>query len=123
MLRTMKRIPNTPHTLIRTLHRLRDPLQPLPARIPQQQHFFQNLIRLQISHADGFLAAVDVLASDYGVAAWSGGDGDFDLGVLAGEGLEVGFEEVAVMCQHGVGVDGGAIRAYFIPLLLPAQSQ
>lgn len=96
----MKRTPHAPNTLIQTLHRLRDLLQLLPIRTPQQQRLIQNLMAVHISNADGFFATVDVLAFDDGVFVRSGRDGDFDAGVFFREGGEFGFEEVAVVtCQ------------------------
>jgi hypothetical protein len=120
----MERTPNTSHTLIQTLNRLRDPLQRLSARVAKQQGFLQNLVGLHVAHANGFLFAADVFAFEDGVAAGSGRDCDFDLGVVAGESLELGFEEGAGKsfvrgCRRG---EAGE-EAYFIPLLLPAQSQ
>jgi hypothetical protein len=76
----MERTPNTSHTLVQTLNRLRDPLERLSARVAKQQGFLQNLVGLHVAH---------------GVAAGSGGDCDFDLRVVAGESLELGFEEGA----------------------------
>lgn len=91
----MERIPNTSHTLIQTLDRLADPLQLLAARAAQQQGFLQNLSRLHVAHADCLLLPADVFAFEHGVFAGSGRDGDFDLGVGAGELLEVRLEEGA----------------------------
>jgi hypothetical protein len=91
----MERTPDTSHTLIQTLNRLRDSLERLSARIAKQQGFLQNLVGLHVAHADGFLFAADVFAFHDGVAAGSGGDCDFDLRVVAGESLELGLEERA----------------------------
>lgn len=92
----MERIPNTSHTLIQTLNRLRNPLELLAARVTQQRGFLQDLVGLHVAHADGFFFAADVFSFEHGVAAGSGRDCDFDLGVVAGEGLEVGGQEGAV---------------------------
>ena len=85
----MEWIPDSSDTLVHALHRSRDLLQLLSTRVSEQQGLFQDLIRLQISYANGLFAAINVLASYYRVATWSRRDGDFDLGVLAGEDLEV----------------------------------
>lgn len=74
----MIRRPNTSHTLIDRLHRLRLPPQLLARRIPQQNRLLQDRVRLQIAHADGLLAAVDVGPLDDGVLVRSWGDGDLD---------------------------------------------
>lgn len=91
----MERIPNTPNTLIQTLHRPGDLCEFLAARAAQQQGFVEDFRRLEVAHADGFFFAVDVFAFQDGVLARARGDGDFDLGVGGCEGLEVGFEEGA----------------------------
>jgi hypothetical protein len=91
----VERTPNTSHTLIQTLNRLRNPLQRLSARVAKQEGFLQNLVGLHVAHADGLLFATDVFAFHDRVAAGSGGDCDFDLRVVAGESLELGFEEGA----------------------------
>lgn len=86
----MKWIPNPPHPLIQAPHHP-PPLHPphlLPIRIAQQFRFLENLLLLQISYAYHLFAPVDVLAADYGVAVWTGGDVDLDLGVSATEGGE-----------------------------------
>jgi hypothetical protein len=91
----VERTPNTSHTLIQTLNRLRNPLQRLSAGVAKQQRFLQNLVGLHVAHANGFLFAADVFAFHDGVAAGSGGDCDFDLRVVAGESCELGLEERA----------------------------
>jgi hypothetical protein len=91
----MERTPNTSHTLVQTLNRLRDPLERLSARVAKQQGFLQDLVGLHVAHTDRFLFAADVFAFEDGVAAGSGGDCDFDLRVVAGKSLELGFEEGA----------------------------
>ena len=91
----MKRIPNTPNTLIERPHGLRDLFQPLPTSIPQQQSLFQYLPWFEVAHADGLFAAVDVGAFYDGVFARARRDGDFDLGVCFCEAREGGFEEGA----------------------------
>ena len=93
---SVERIPNTSHTLVQTLDRLGDPLELLAARAAQQSRFLQNLVRLHVAHADGFLLAANVFSFEDGVSAWSGRDSDFDLRVGAGEFFEVGLEELAV---------------------------
>lgn len=92
---SVERIPDTSHTLVQTLDRLGDPLELLAARAAQQGRFFQNLVRLHVAHADGFLLAADIFSFEDGVSAWSGRDCHFDLRVGAGEFFEVGFEELA----------------------------
>ena len=74
----MIRTPDASHTLIDTLHRLRDPLILLPARISQQLRLLQNLVLLQIPHADRLLAPIDVVSDYDGVFAWSRRDYHLD---------------------------------------------
>jgi hypothetical protein len=120
----VERIPDTSHTLVQTLHGLGDSLQRLAARAAQEEHFIEDLVGLHIAHANGLFFAADVAAAEDGVSAGSRGDCDFDLRVGFCEALEVGLEEVAggvcVSESREVGTTGSA---YFIPLLLPAQSQ
>lgn len=92
----MKRTPNTPHTVIQALDRLRHPLQLLPTRLLQQLRLIQNLQFVQIPHTDGFRASVHVVPDDDGVSAGARGDGDFDAWVGFGEEGEFVFDEVAV---------------------------
>jgi hypothetical protein len=124
VLLAVERIPDTSHTLVQTLHGLGDSLERLAARAAQEQHFVKNLVRLHVAHADGFFFAADVTASEDRVFAGSRGDCDFDLRVGFCEALEVGLEEVAVgACVSGSREFGRRGPTYFIPLLLPAQSQ
>lgn len=120
----VERIPDTSHTLVHTLHRLGDSLQRLAVCAAQKKHFVEDLIGLHVAHADGLFFAANVAAAQDGVSAGSRGDCDFDLRVGFGEALEVGLEEVAggacVSWSHQVEIYRSA---YFIPLLLPAQSQ
>ena len=95
VLLTVERTPDTSHTLVQTLDLLGLPLELLAAGVAQQRCLFQNLVGLHVAHADGLFLSADVFALHDGVAAGSGGDGDFDLGVGAGELFEVGLEEVA----------------------------
>lgn len=120
----MERIPDTSHTLVQTLHGLGNSLQCLAARVAQKEHLVEDLVRLHVAHADGLLFAADVTAAEDRVSAGSRGDCDFDLRVGFREALEVGLEEVAgskcISESHRAHVRA---FAYFIPLLLPAQSQ
>lgn len=93
---TMEGIPYTPHALIHARDRLPRPLQLLTTRALQQLRLLQDFAWLQIPHTDSALLAVDVGAADDGVAARTRRDGDFDAGVLAGEGGEGGGEKGAV---------------------------
>merc|ERR1712058_17032 len=86
-------IPYTPHALIHTGHRLPRPLQLLTTRTLQQLRLFQDFAWLHAPHTDGPLLAIDVRAANDGVAARTRRDGDFDAGVLAGEGRQGGGEE------------------------------
>lgn len=105
---SMEGIPYTPHTLIHARDRLPRPLQLLTTRALQQLGLLQDLAWLHVSHTDSALLAVDVGAADDGVAARTRRDGDFDAGVLAGEGGEGGGEEGAVVssCQSEEWRDG-----------------
>jgi hypothetical protein len=68
--------------------------------------------------------------SEHGVLVRSGRDGDLHARVLAREGRQFRFEEFAVegiiryRCGSG-GIDAGRgkQKTYFMPRLLPAQSQ
>lgn len=108
--RPVERIPNASDTLIHALHRLRDPLQLLTAGIPQKHCFLQDLILFQVSHADGLLATVDVVALDDWVLVRSRGDGDFDLRVLFGE-LREGILEEQAASDIRLRPDGWAQRS------------
>jgi hypothetical protein len=81
----MIRTPHAPHTLIYTLHGLRNLLQLLPIRIPQQLSLLQHLLLCQISYTYRLFASVDVGPFYDGVSAWSRRNCDFDLGVCGGE--------------------------------------
>lgn len=89
----MERIPNTPHTLVQTRHRLAQLPVLLACTIPQYLRLFPHAFVLQVPHAYRALGAVDVFGDDDGVPPWPWADGDFDLWVVAGEGRERGFEE------------------------------
>ena len=123
----MIRTPNPPDTLIRTPHRLNNPLQLLSTRISQQLRLLQDLLSRKIPHANSFFSTVDVVALYYRVFARPGGDGDFDLRIRAGEGWEVVFEKEAVEEEGSVIGLKEAVEwrecMYFMPLELPAQSQ
>jgi hypothetical protein len=120
----VERIPDTSHTLVQTLHGLGDPLQRLAARAAQKEHLVEDLVRLHVAHTDSLFFTADITAAEDGVSAGSRGDCDFDLRVGFCEALEVGLEEVAggACVSESREVDGLG-SAYFIPLLLPAQSQ
>lgn len=92
----MIRAPNAPNALIPTPNRLRDLLQLLPVRIPQQLRLQQDLLLLQIPYAHRLLAAVDVRPFDDRVFVRARRDGYFDLWVGCGEAGEGVFEEGAV---------------------------
>lgn len=93
----MIRRPNPTNTLINTRHRLLRLLQLLATRLPKQIRLLQNLLRLEIAHANRLLPSVDVEARHDGVFSWSRRDSDFDLRVLFCEGREVVAEEGAVI--------------------------
>lgn len=95
VLLSVERTPDTSHTLVQTLDLLGLPLQLLAAGVAQQRCLLQNLVGFHVAHADGLFLSADVFALHDGVAAGSGRDCDFDLGVGAGELFEVGLEEVA----------------------------
>jgi hypothetical protein len=80
--------------------------------------------------ADGSLAAVDVVRSEHGVFVRSWGDGDLHARVFSREGREFRFEEFAVKgliryvwALVGIDAGRGERSTYFMPRLLPAQSQ
>ena len=81
----MERTPYPPDTLIRTLNRLRNPLQLLPTRVSQKLRLLQDLLLLQLAHAYGLFPPVDVVPTDDRVFAGSGRDVNFDLRVCSRE--------------------------------------
>lgn len=87
------RTPNTSHTLVDTLHGLRDPLQLLSARIPQKLRFLHYLTRLHIPYTDDFMASVDVVARYHRMFVWSWRDCYLDLGVGGGKSGEFVLKE------------------------------
>ena len=90
---TMIRTPHAPHTLIKTLHRLRNSSQLLPIRIPQQLRLLQHLLLRQVPYTYRLFASVDISAFYDGVSARPGRYGDFDLGICGGEFVEGVAEE------------------------------
>ena len=58
---TVVRTPNSPHTLINTLHGLCRPLQLLPACISQELHLLQDLFPGQVPYTNRFLPSIDVM--------------------------------------------------------------
>ncbi len=86
--------PYAPDRLVDTLHRLRDTPILLPTCIPQQLCLLQDLFLLKVPHTHGLLAAVDIVANDYGMSV-SRTDSYFDLRVCRGELLEGVFKEGA----------------------------
>ena len=81
----MVRTPDTSHTLVDTLHRFRNPLQLLPARIPQKLCLLRYLAGLHISYANDLMASIDVVARYHRVLVGSWRDGYLDLGVGGSE--------------------------------------
>lgn len=110
-LRPMERIPNAPHALIQTRHRLAQLPILLARTIPQYLCLLPHALILQILDAYRACGAVDVLGDYDGVFPWPWADGDLDLWVAAGKGGERGFEKrvhalrgapvVAVVEAHG----------------------
>lgn len=97
----MERRPDTSDTLVKTGNRLLGALELLPTSLLEQHGLVEDLLRLQIAHADGLLTAVDVLALDDGVLVRSWRDPDFDLRVCFGERGECVFEEGAAgLLEH-----------------------
>jgi hypothetical protein len=93
-LRPMEWIPNSPHTLIDTRHRLAVPLLILLTRaIPQQFRLLPHALVLQVLDAYRPLSAVDVMCDDDGVPPWPWADCDFDLWAVARECGQRGFYE------------------------------
>jgi hypothetical protein len=89
----VERIPDTSDTLVDTLDGLCDLFQLVAAGVAQELGLLHDLLFLQAADADGLFTAVDVCALDDGVFARTRRDGDFDLGVCAGKGWEIVFEE------------------------------
>lgn len=90
--------PYTSNTVIDTLDRLRLLAKLLPRCISQQDRLFQDLIFLQVPHADALFSSIDIGPLDDWVFPWSGGDCDFDLGVGGCEAWECVLEEDASQC-------------------------
>jgi hypothetical protein len=89
----MKRIPNTPHTLIHTGNRLAQLPILLAATIPQQFCLLPHALVLQVLDAYGPHRAVGISCDDDRVVHWSWGNREFNLRVIACEGGERGFYE------------------------------
>jgi hypothetical protein len=89
----VERIPDTSDTLVDTLDWLCDLFQLVAAGVAQEFSLLHDLLFLQAANADGLFTAVDICAFNDGVFARARRDGDFDLGVCAGKGWEVVFEE------------------------------
>jgi hypothetical protein len=89
----MERTPDTPHTLIRALNLLPDPLVHLTTRVSQQLRLQQNLLHLHIPHTYSLFLSIDVMTSNHRMRMWSRRDVDFDTGIRAGEAWEDVFEE------------------------------
>lgn len=94
----MERRPDASYTGLRARDRLVCLLQLLSTGVPQQLDLLQNLIWRHVPHANRLGLAVDVVAGDHGVAAGSGGDGEFDLGIGFGEFGEEGLDEATANC-------------------------
>ena len=88
--------PDPPDALVDTGDGLLDTLQLLAAGLLEQGDLVDDLLGLEVAHADGLFAAIDVLALDDGVSVRTGGDADLDLGVLLGDGGEFMLQEGAV---------------------------
>ena len=65
------------------------------AGVAEDLGLLEDLERLHVAHADGALAAVDVLRYDDGVLGRAGRDGELDLRVGGGELGEEGLDEAA----------------------------
>jgi hypothetical protein len=89
----VERIPDTSDTFVDTLDGLGDLFQLVAAGVAQEFGLLHDLLFLQTAYTDGLFAAVDICALDDGVFARARRDGDFDLGVCAGKGWEIVFEE------------------------------
>ena len=95
----MIRTPHPPNTLIQTRHHP----APRPILLPlllaagtlQPLRLLEHLMRRHILHTNRALVAIHVRAADDGVVAGAWRDGDFDLGVLFGEGGELSLQEFA----------------------------
>jgi hypothetical protein len=89
------RRPDASDGLVDTLHGLGDLAQPLAAGVAEQLGLLEDLVGLHVAHADGLLAAVDVLGDDDGVLGRPRRDGELDLRVAGGELGEEGLDEAA----------------------------
>lgn len=77
--------PDAPDTLVRAENRLICPSELLSTSFLQQIRFLKNFIHFEISHANCFLAAIDIVSLDDGVFVWTGRNADFNLRVSFGE--------------------------------------
>lgn len=119
-------IPHASHALIQTLDRLRHLLELLAVGGLQDKSLLENGVWLHVPHADRFLPSVDVLAFDAWVLARTRRDGDLDTRVLARKFRKHRFEERAVLCvsfRSRSTMNTCSKWTYFMPRLLPAQSQ
>jgi hypothetical protein len=90
---TVVRTPDASHTVVDTLHWLRDPLQLLSACIPQQFCLLHYLPGLHIPYADDLVPSVDVVARYHWVLVRSRRNGYLDLGVGGSESRELVLKE------------------------------
>ena len=85
----MERTPDPSHALIFTQHVPAPNLSILATlTLDQQFTFLHDLLLLQISDADGLLAAVDVVGAQDGMFVRTWGDMDAHLGMGSGEAWE-----------------------------------
>lgn len=121
----MERTPHASDAVVQTAHRLRDLLQLLPVRIAQQQRLLHDLIRVHVPYTDGLLASVDIMPRDDRVLVWAGGDDYFDARVLTCKCRQSVLEKGTVPNVRPEQNECKMIvwKTYFMPRLLPDQSQ
>jgi hypothetical protein len=89
----VERIPNAPHALVDTRHRVAQLLVLLARVVPQHFCLLADALDVQVSDADGALGAVDVVCDDDGVVPRARAHVDLDLRVVAREGGQRSFYE------------------------------
>lgn len=87
--------PDTSDRVVDRLHWLGLGSELLSVGVSQQNSLLQNRVWLEIAHANGLLAAIDVGALDDWMLVWAWRNGDFDGWVGFGELWELVADEEA----------------------------
>ena len=81
----MVRRPDTSDALVDTRNGFLGALQLFAAGFLEKVRLVEDLLGLEIAHADGLFASIDIVALDDGMLVWPGRDSDFNLRVGFGE--------------------------------------